>query len=216
VNRVLNERENDDYTASDPRDREISLGTPMLLGIFFALALLCAVFFGFGYSLGTKHAAETTVVAAGEQPLPASLGGAKPSAIGQSGKPTATPSVAVPYAAADGVPSVKSRTKPAPEEVDNEPVAPAAKAPSAIPPAPVLPPVPVSATSSMVQIAAVSHQEDADLLVSTLKRRGYNVAIHQEPQDKLLHVQVGPFPTRKDADVMRQKLLADGFNAIIK
>jgi cell division septation protein DedD len=67
-----------------------------------------------------------------------------------------------------------------------------------------------------VQIAAVSHQEDADLLVSTLKRRGYSVAIRSEPQDKLLHVQIGPFASHKDADAMRQRLLADGFNAIVK
>ncbi len=67
-----------------------------------------------------------------------------------------------------------------------------------------------------MQIAAVSHQEDADLLVTTLKRRGYNVAVHTEPQDKLLHVQIGPFPSHKDADAMRQRLLADGFNAIVK
>lgn len=68
----------------------------------------------------------------------------------------------------------------------------------------------------MVQIAAVSHQEDADLLVSTLHRRSYAVAIHHEPQDNLLHVQVGPFATRKDADAMRLRLKADGFNAIVK
>ena len=68
----------------------------------------------------------------------------------------------------------------------------------------------------MVQVAAVSHQEDADLLVTTLRRVHYAVAIHTEPQDKLLHVQVGPFATRKDAEAMRQRLLTDGFNAIVK
>ena len=40
----------------DGQDREISLGTTTILGIFFALALLCAVFFGFGYSqIGRAH-----------------------------------------------------------------------------------------------------------------------------------------------------------------
>jgi len=68
----------------------------------------------------------------------------------------------------------------------------------------------------MVQVAAVSHQEDADLLLSALKRRGYTVFIRQEPQDHLLHVQVGPFASKKDAEVMRQKLLTDGYNAIVK
>jgi DedD protein len=62
----------------------------------------------------------------------------------------------------------------------------------------------------------VSHQEDADVLAAALKRRGYSVSIRQAPQDKLLHVQVGPFATKKDADAMRQRLQADGYNAIVK
>ena len=37
-------------------DREISLGAPAILGIFFALVLLSAVFFGFGYTMGRKSA----------------------------------------------------------------------------------------------------------------------------------------------------------------
>ena len=68
----------------------------------------------------------------------------------------------------------------------------------------------------MVQIAAVSHQEDADLLLSALKKRGYAVFIRQEPQDHLIHIQTGPFATRKDAEIVRQHLLTDGYNAILK
>jgi len=34
--------------------RELTLSTPAILGIFFGLALLCAVFFGFGYNMGSK------------------------------------------------------------------------------------------------------------------------------------------------------------------
>ena len=40
----------------DTGDHEISLGTPTILGIFFALALVCAAFFGFGYTLGRRSA----------------------------------------------------------------------------------------------------------------------------------------------------------------
>jgi cell division septation protein DedD len=68
----------------------------------------------------------------------------------------------------------------------------------------------------MVQVAAVSSQDVADILISSLTKKGYNVAVHHEPQDKLLHVQIGPFADRKDADAMRQRVLADGFNAIVK
>jgi len=68
----------------------------------------------------------------------------------------------------------------------------------------------------VVQVAAVSHQEDADLLMGALKGRGYAVNARSEPQDKLIHIQIGPFNNRKDAEAMRQRLLSDGYNAIIK
>jgi cell division septation protein DedD len=68
----------------------------------------------------------------------------------------------------------------------------------------------------MVQIAAVSHQEDSDVLVSALRKHGYVVSTRRDPTDDLLHVQVGPFATHADAANMRQRLLNDGYNAIIQ
>ena len=68
----------------------------------------------------------------------------------------------------------------------------------------------------MVQIAAVSHTEDAEMLVNALKRRGYAVTVRRDIADTLLHVQTGPFANRSDADAMRQKLLNDGYNAIVQ
>jgi cell division septation protein DedD len=54
------------------------------------------------------------------------------------------------------------------------------------------------------------------VLVSALRQRGYGVVVRSEPQDKLLHVQVGPFADRMAATAIKQKLLSDGYNAIIK
>jgi cell division septation protein DedD len=68
----------------------------------------------------------------------------------------------------------------------------------------------------MVQIAAVSHQEDADVLVAALRKHGYAVTARRDPTDGLLHVRTGPFATRDEASRWRQKLLADGYNAIIE
>ena len=67
-----------------------------------------------------------------------------------------------------------------------------------------------------VQVSAVSHQEDANVLLSALRRRGYTVFTRSDPNDSLIHVQLGPFTTRKDADAMRQRLSGDGYNAILK
>src|SRR5207244_734856 len=68
----------------------------------------------------------------------------------------------------------------------------------------------------VVQVAAVSSQDVANILLSTLQKKGYPVSVRHESQDQLLHVQIGPFPERKDAEAMRQRVIADGFNAIVK
>jgi cell division septation protein DedD len=68
----------------------------------------------------------------------------------------------------------------------------------------------------MVQIAAISNPADAEVLVSALQKRGYFVSARRFTGDPLIHVQVGPFSNRADAIAMRQKLLSDGYNAILK
>jgi DedD protein len=207
------------------RDREITLGTTMVLGIFFALAVFAAVCFGLGYSMGAKHNAGTTVLAAATLPVGSSFNNVKPSPgspLQQSSDLAAADNEFTPKAAA---PSHATMLKPALASVADDagtetlPLVPATAGPRAVlarAAAPVTPTAPTPAGEFVVQVAAVSHQEDADLLLSTLKRRGYSVAVHSQPQDKLLHVQIGPLATRKDAEAMRQRLLGDGFNAIIK
>ncbi len=73
-----------------------------------------------------------------------------------------------------------------------------------------------SSGQPMVQIAAVARPEDANVLVSALRQRGYGAVVRNDPQDRLLHVQVGPFSDRTQATAIKQKLLSDGYNAIIK
>jgi DedD protein len=81
---------------------------------------------------------------------------------------------------------------------------------------PALPQSAVPAGMWMVQIAAVSHPEDAEVLVNALRKHVYAVAVHRDPADTLMHVQVGPFASHTDAAAMRQKLLTDGYNAIVQ
>jgi cell division septation protein DedD len=68
----------------------------------------------------------------------------------------------------------------------------------------------------MVEVMALSHESDADAMVAALSRHGYQVAILHQPQDSLIHLDVGPFASNKDAEAMRQKLLLDGYNATIR
>jgi cell division septation protein DedD len=68
----------------------------------------------------------------------------------------------------------------------------------------------------MVQVAAVSHEEDANVLVGALRRRGYAVTARREPADGLIHVRIGPFASREEANRWATRLLDDGYNAIIQ
>jgi cell division septation protein DedD len=68
----------------------------------------------------------------------------------------------------------------------------------------------------MVQIAAVSNPEDASVLTSALRKRGYTVTAQREPADGMIHVRIGPFNSRDDANRMCTKLLNDGYNALIQ
>ncbi len=80
-------------------------------------------------------------------------------------------------------------------------------------------PAPLSANppaSIMLQVAAVSRQQDADVLISALKQHGFSASVRTQPADHFLHIQVGPFATRAQAVAMRVQLLNDGYNAILK
>lgn len=186
-------------------DHEISLGTSTILGIFFTLALICAVFFGFGYSMGKRSAqplaatqsdtAQPTTQSTLNKPAPGSLA---PAPDKQSVTDDST--VSAPTDTTDSQPDAAPAAQPA--------IQPVSLARTSAPAA--------GASTSVVQVAAVSHKEDASILLSALKKRGYTASVRQEPQDKLLHVQLGPFPTRTAADAMRDHLISDGYNAIVK
>ena len=70
----------------------------------------------------------------------------------------------------------------------------------------------------VVQIAAVSREDDAVALAGALRKKNYNVFVVNNPvtNDKLYHVQVGPFATLPEAEAMKAKLVGEGYNPIIK
>lgn len=208
-------------------DTEITLGMKSILGIFFGLALICGVFFGFGYSLGRGNTVKPTLPAA-TTPQPAAASPVKTVVEGNDtpnpGKPSAESAVVVqqPTAAATGtlIPAVQAQ----PEGAKAVPAVNAAPTAASLPgssiarPANVAMSAPNSAASAnvMVQIAAVSRRDDANVLVGALRKLGYSAIARTEPGDSLLHVQIGPFATRDDAKTVRARLLSDGYNAIIK
>jgi DedD protein len=210
------------YDSSGDGDHELTLSTPTILGLFFALAMVCACFFGLGYAMGHKTATPAQVYSAATAPA---NGAAKPA----PGSAVATEASLAQDASApvSDTTSANAQTATVPLASSAEsigtsvpaatPAAPGATRPAPIAAAPA--PQPASAVAAgtfVVQVAAVSSQDVANILLSTLEKKGYAVVVRHEPQDQLLHVQIGPFSDRKEADAMRQRVLGDGFNAIVK
>ena len=154
--------------ANDP---EITVSTGKMVGLFVALVVVCALFFGFGYSMG-----RSTAVSAGARPAPA---------------------IVVTGQRAASTPAATSLAATAPVASGTEDA--------------------LATGSYFLQIAAVTRREDAEALVAALRKKDYAVfTANNVPSDKLFHVQIGPFGNPKDADTLRVKLVADGYNPIVK
>lgn len=216
------------------RDTEFTLGSGTLLLIFFGLVLLCGMCFGLGYAFGhrspspiasviqpeaatansslakpsaTPPAMATPSPTADDGSQPADVAASTPGAAPAAGIVPAVVQAAGPAAAPSAQPG-QAAVHPAlavqPATSAGQSAAPTVQ--SALAPSPQL----------MVQIAAVSDVEDADVLVSALRKHGYAVVARREPADNLIHVRIGPFSTRDEALRWRQKLLNDGYNAIVQ
>jgi DedD protein len=208
------------------QDEEVTLGTGRLLGLFFGLVIVCALFFSLGFTLGRRSLPEP--VAAASTTTPAIVGAdAKPSPA--RAEATSKPDCATPGACPE------TATKSTTDELtfyraveQNEPKA------KLEPPAPPVaarvtartaeskPATPewrrpaTPGTGYMVQVAAVSKREDAEALVQALRKKSYPVITASGPNDKFYHVQVGPFADMKDVEAIRSKLIGDGYNPILK
>ena len=197
------------------QDTEIVLGTGKLLAIFFVLVGICGTFFGLGYALGrnsgpmalqngtaalvnpsgTKTGAGVTVSS------PRVVVTSTPD-VNQSSQVEQTPPVQSP-ATTEGI---STSAQPAPPSTAANTNSPAASEPDAVP-----------GGNITVQVAAVTKQEDADVLVAALRKKNYPVFVAPGTSvDNLYHVQVGPFAEMKDAEAIKSKLAGDGYNAIVK
>jgi cell division septation protein DedD len=210
------------------QDTEITLGTAKLLGLFFGLVVICAVFFALGYTLGRKS--ETGVSAATTVGPLTTANGAKPASSGavpatpmtfykaveqQNANPQLTPAAAVattPESAA-GQPSAAQSTGASADGSSSS--APTTQGAEAANPPDAMAAIPT--TGYFVQVAAVSKQDDAEALVDALKKKQYPAFVASgSSTDKLFRVQVGPFSDLKDAEAMRARLINDGYNPILK
>jgi DedD protein len=205
------------------QDTEITLGTAKLLGLFFGLVGICAVFFALGYTLGRKSDSGLAAAATTLAPQRAA-NGVKPGGSGaaastpmtfykaveqQNANPQLTSAAAVAATTdASRQQTAASSTSSAGSSSSGESVQ------TSNPPDPM---APVPASGYFVQVAAVSKQDDADSLVDALKTKLYPAFVASNSTvDKLFRVQVGPFGDIKEAETMRSRLISDGYNPILK
>jgi cell division septation protein DedD len=194
-------------------DTEVTLGPLLLLVLFFALVLLCGLCFGFGYSMGSRNT--KSISPSAQQPgtqVPTAAALPKPAAIPQS--PPADTQPATPHFGTDAAAIAPSPAAPVASSSQPivKPALPTAPAPAAAPASTT----PLATGPLMVQIATVSRQDDAEVLVGALRKLGYAVTVRLDPSDSQFHVRIGPFTNRNDANAMRRKLIGDGYNAIVQ
>jgi DedD protein len=184
------------------QDTEITLGTGKMLTLFFGLVILCAVFFGMGFSMGRNSSKPPELAQTAQSST--TTAGVRPAAVKQTsgssdmtfykavGQKDVDANLATPEPTPAPVASSESKTDPDP---------------TTAPPSP----------GYVVQVAAVTKQEDADALIEALKKKQYPAfAASNTPSDKLIHIQVGPFTDIKAAEGTRSKLVSDGYNPILK
>jgi cell division septation protein DedD len=184
----------------DDRYDDPKSGTGKVLFYFFAAVVLCAVSLGIGYMMGKRSAGPSAV----ETGAPA----AQSAATSGAPKPGAS-------LTADAMPQETAAPEPSPSPVAMTPAKPEVKPATKSTKAPEMATNP--AKGFMVQVAAVTRQEDADTLAGALRKKKYPVfVLPPAGNDRFYRVQVGPFAEMKDADAMKAKLAGDGYNAIVK
>ena len=215
----------------------------LVLVAFFAIVLVCALFFSLGFILGRWERNPGNAPAT-EQVTPSSdipptvnppAGPPQPSTASEESGGAAAPATGspAPSSTVPEHPQASAQTElPAPSATgaakprDNAPSSSAARqlmgeasnghqtSTAAVPVRTKLPP------GLTVQVAALSSQQDAVNMVQVLKSRGYPALLltpdREHSKDIFYRIIVGPYKTRQQVDEARNKLAAEGFKPFIR
>lgn len=210
-----------------------------VVGLFLMIVVISGVVFTLGYILG-RNQYETQVRAAGLPPkgmpreLKETASAAKPdSAPGkaQPGAPNPAPAPsdwdfyksvetkkppdhlekpaktvvpAAPSSAAKSKPTIVATNTPTP-------AAPAAKKPSPLMNAPMVP-----RGAIVLQVAALTIESDALAIAESLQKKKFPAFVLTPSADHYYRVQVGPYADQQSANIARKGLEHEGFKAILK
>lgn len=192
-------------------DTEVTLGIGSILAIGCGLFLVCGICFGLGYAVGHRSSPDpgTASVLPAQAPVTPVGSGTKPGAAAQIA-PQATTDATV-----DGNANGTAQTEQTAMVSGSGQASGQAEVKPAVDTG-VHPAMGAQVQGWMVQIAALSNPDDAQVLVDALRKRGYEVTARRGLSDNLIHVQTGPFVNRNDANAIRQRLLNDGYNASVQ
>jgi cell division septation protein DedD len=227
-------------------DTEITLGAGKLLGLFFMLAAVCGIFFAVGFSLGKTSAKEQALQDRSTETRDSPEAAGKSSATDPAGseasstangaakqpEPDLTFYKAVRQNGQEATDGTTTNAKPAPptRSPERNAAKPAAATPAEMPGQSAASahaattmgaqPQPAASPSGtfLVQIAAVTHEQDAAALAGALRKKSYAAAVVNNPfgKDKLFHVVLGPYASLGDAEAMKVRLQGEGYNPIVK
>ena len=199
------------------RPGELVLENRHLLLIFFAIVALSGVFFALGYIVG-RNTLSPSAASALADPANAESG-AKPSPMPPAAyflraTPPAAPVPEEPGVLAPELQFDRTLGGQAPDARLESPesgsaagVSPAGNQQVATVPAP---------PGILVQVSALTRQQDAETLVQLLREKNLPVMVTAGATDTLFHVVIGPYQSDADAQQVKRLLEEDGFQPIIK
>lgn len=239
--RHYDDDDDEDLRPSRP-DFQFDIGTKGVVSLFGGLVVLCGLFFAFGYTMG-KHSVPPAFslgdTATAQDATPAAkpaAGKPIPTAEAQGAVPpnpsdltaaevNQTPQTLVPGPNGDNPAPATGNSVVAAENggaTQNGGVTPLSQRPLPASTQSSVQPAAMTTTpvvhSYAVQVFAGAKEGDALSLAAALKARQYPVfVVKPEPNgDGLYRVQIGPYNHLPEAQQMRERLVADGYNAVIK
>ena len=188
---------------------EVLLGNKQLLSVFFIVVTLFGVFFTMGYVLGRHSASGGYAQAPPKAAAPSAP--AQPSGFSDTASP-ASAQQAEPEATAPAAEEaeVKTGTQPQRQMPAAEPPQPAA-APRAAAQVPAEP-----AEGQVFLQATAAKRQDAEVVASVLKQKGFPVVLAPGPSEAVFRVLVGPFSDSGALAKARAGLEEAGFKPFLR
>jgi cell division septation protein DedD len=199
-------------------ETELLLGNKQLLGIFFVLVVLFAVFFTAGYMVG-RNSGESKLADSPKSVTPVSSGEQTTAESGESHDVAPAPSIAASSQAAvqdhglqpsanhdDGASPQSARSANSREKI-------ATASPKSEAERDQEPGAATSARSTYLQVVALSHNE-ASAVAKILSKKGFRTRIAPKPGTQLYRVLVGPVRDAGDLNATREALKNKGFREV--